>query len=292
MTRYSDLALTALAPAIWGSTYIVTTELLPAGYPITVAFLRALPAGLLLLLLVRQLPSGIWWPRIFLLGAFNFSIFWTLLFIAAYRLPGGVAATVGALQPLIVIFLARFVIGSPIRVLSIIAAILGVGGVSLLLLGPEATLDPIGITAGLGGALSMALGTIFTRKWAPPVSLLTVTAWQLTAGGILLAPLAFFVEPSLPTLTTNNWIGLGYLSLIGAAATYMIWFRGVARIEPSIISTLGFLSPTSALLLGWIVLGQPLTSIQLLGIVVIMVSLYLSQYRPRPQPTLATAQSN
>ena len=55
--------------------------------------LRALPAGLLLLLFVRQLPQGVWWPRVFLLGALNFSVFWAMLFVAAYRLPGGVAAT-------------------------------------------------------------------------------------------------------------------------------------------------------------------------------------------------------
>ncbi len=71
----TDLLLTALAPAIWGSTYIVTTQMLPADYPMTVAMLRALPAGLLLLFIVRQLPHGIWWLRVFILGALNFSFF-------------------------------------------------------------------------------------------------------------------------------------------------------------------------------------------------------------------------
>ncbi|MGO4841363.1 EamA family transporter, partial [Rhizobiaceae sp. 2RAB30] len=110
MARNVDLLLTAVAPAIWGSTYLVTTELLPQGYPLTVAMLRALPAGMLLLLLVRQLPQGLWWGRVLVLGALNFSIFWWLLFVAAYRLPGGVAATVGAIQPLIVIVLARLLL--------------------------------------------------------------------------------------------------------------------------------------------------------------------------------------
>ncbi len=105
MTRTSDLLLTALAPMIWGSTYIVITEMMPAGYPITIAMLRALPAGLVLLLIVRRLPTGIWWGRTFLLGALNFSLFWTVLLVAAYRLPGGVVATVATVQPLIVIFL-------------------------------------------------------------------------------------------------------------------------------------------------------------------------------------------
>ena len=58
--RGSDLLLTALAPAIWGSTYVITTSFLPSFAPMTVALLRALPAGLLLLLIVRRLPTGIW----------------------------------------------------------------------------------------------------------------------------------------------------------------------------------------------------------------------------------------
>ncbi len=50
-----DVLLTALAPAIWGSTYIVTTELLPPDRPFTAAVLRALPAGILLVLFSRRL---------------------------------------------------------------------------------------------------------------------------------------------------------------------------------------------------------------------------------------------
>ncbi|QCI64812.1 EamA family transporter [Phreatobacter stygius] len=278
MTRRSDLLLTAIAPAIWGSTYFVTTEFLPQGYPMTVAMLRALPAGLLLLLLVRELPRGIWWPRAFLLGALNFSFFWAMLFVAAYRLPGGVAATVGAIQPLFVIFLARGLLGSPMRVLAIVAAIAGMAGVALLILTPQATLDPIGIAAGLAGAVSMAFGTVLSRFWQPPVSPLTFTAWQLTAGGILLVPVAFVLEPALPALTQANIAGLAYLGLIGAALTYILWFRGVARLEPSVVASLGFLSPVTAVILGWWLLGQALSPLQIVGMAVVVGSVWLSQH--------------
>ncbi len=291
-TRNTDLLLTAIAPAIWGSTYIVTTEFLPAGYPLTVAMLRALPAGLLLLLLVRQLPQGIWWARVLVLGALNFSIFWWLLFVAAYRLPGGVAATVGAIQPLIVILLARGLLGAPIRPLSIVAAIAGMAGVALLILTPNATLDPIGIAAGLAGAVSMAAGTVLSRRWQPPVSPLTFTAWQLTAGGLLLLPVALLQEPSLPALTTANLLGLAWLGLIGAALTYILWFRGIARLEPSVVSPLGFLSPMTAVILGWSVLGQSLSAAQIFGMVVVLGSVWLSQHAQQAKPApakLATA---
>ncbi|CAB3812976.1 MULTISPECIES: EamA family transporter [Achromobacter] len=282
MNRGSDLLLTALAPAIWGSTYVVTTLMLPQDYPLTVAMLRALPAGFLLLLIVRQLPQGIWWLRAFILGALNFSVFWALLFVAAYRLPGGVAATLGAVQPLVVILLARSLLGTPVRGLSVLAALGGLGGVALLVLTPKAALDPVGIAAGLISAASMALGTVLSRRWQPPVSALTFTSWQLTAGGILLAPLAFAAEPALPPLTALNVAGIAYLGLIGAALTYVLWFRGVARLEPAVVSSLGFLSPITAVLLGWGMLGQQLSAAQIAGMVIVVASVWLSQRAQRP----------
>jgi len=268
---------TALAPAIWGSTYYVTTSFLPHGYPLTVALLRALPAGLLLLAFVRILPTGIWWGRAFILGALNFSFFWAMLFISAYRLPGGVAATVGAIQPLIVIALARVVLGRAVRPLAVVAGIAGVIGIALLVLTPKAALDPIGIAAGLAGAASMACGTVLTRHWQPPVGNLAFTAWQLTAGGLLLVPLALWLEPALPIPTLPNVLGIAWLGLIGAALTYILWFRGLARIEPSAAASLGFLSPLVATLLGWLLLDQSLTPLQLGGFALVVVSVWLSQ---------------
>ncbi|CAN7242148.1 EamA family transporter [Pararhizobium sp. LjRoot238] len=273
----ADIALTAIAPAIWGSTYLVTTEFLPHGYPLTVAMLRALPAGIILLLIVRQLPQGIWWLRSFILGALNFSFFWAMLFVSAYRLPGGVAATVGAIQPLIVVVLARLLIGSAIRPLAIVAGSVGMAGVGLLVLTPSAALDPIGIIAGLAGAVSMAFGTALTRHWAPPVSSLTFTAWQLTAGGLLLLPVALVLEPALPTPTLANVLGMAWLGLIGAAFTYLLWFRGLSKLEPAAVASLGFLSPLVATLLGWGMLGQNLSPAQIIGMVAVLASVWLGQ---------------
>jgi len=277
MARNGDLGLTAIAPAIWGSTYLVTTALLPPGLPLTVAMLRALPAGLLLLLLVRQLPWGIWWGRVLVLGALNFSVFWWLLFIAAYRLPGGVAATVGAIQPLIVIALARALLGAPVRLVQVAAAVGGMAGVALLILSPQAVLDPIGIAAGLGGAVSMAAGTVLSRRWQPPVSALTFTAWQLTAGGLLLLPVALSMEPALPPLTAANVLGFAWLGLIGAALTYILWLRGIARLGPAVVSPLGFLSPVTAVILGWLVLEQSLSPGQFAGMTLVLASVWLGQ---------------
>ncbi|PWS34350.1 EamA family transporter [Falsiroseomonas bella] len=275
--RGADLLLTALAPAVWGSTYIVTTEMLAGWHPLVVALLRALPAGLLLTLLVRQLPQGIWWGRSALLGALNFSVFWALLFVSAYRLPGGVAATVGAIQPLIVVLLSRAVLGTPIRALAVLAALGGIAGVAMLVLAPGAALDPLGVAAGLGGAVSMAFGTVLTRSWQPPVPALTFTAWQLAAGGLLLLPVVLWLQPPLPAPSALNLLGLAWLGLVGAALTYILWFRGIARLGPTAAAPLALLSPVAAVLLGWWGLGETLTPVQLAGMLVVIGSIVASQ---------------
>lgn len=129
--------LTALAPAVWGSTYLVTTEFLPPDRPLLASTLRALPAGLILLLITRVLPRGIWWIRATVLGVLNIGAFFYCLFLAAYHLPGGVAALVTAVQPLIVLLLGPLVLGARIRPRHLGAFALAALGVALLVLQPK-----------------------------------------------------------------------------------------------------------------------------------------------------------
>lgn len=281
MFRSFDIALTALAPINWGSSYIITTQFLPNLDPVTISLLRALPAGLFLLCLVRQLPHGHWIGKMFVLGALNFSIFWSLLFFTAYRLPGGVAAVMGALQPFIVIFAARGILNTAIKPISIIAIASGAFGVALIVLTPDAQLDGLGVLAGIAGSASMAFGTVLSRKWQPPVSALTYTSWQLTAGGILLIPFAFFAPTPWSEISMTNMFGLGYLGLIGAGLTYVIWLRGIKLLQPTAVSILGLFSPLSAAILGWFILSETLSVMQLLGMLIVFTSVIIGQYALR-----------
>ncbi|MEK2490432.1 EamA family transporter [Kitasatospora purpeofusca] len=281
--RLAVVLLTAVAPAIWGSTYLVTTELLPPGRPLLAGVLRALPAGLLLIALTRRLPTGSWWWRSLVLGALNIGAFFALLFVAAYRLPGGVAATVGAVQPLIAAGLSAALLGDRLSPRTLLSGIAGVAGVSLLVLRAGAQLDALGIAAALGGAVVMATGVVLSKRWTSPAPLLATTGWQLTAGGLLLLPVAFLVEGPPPShLTGANLLGYGYLSLIGAAVAYALWFRGIRALPPTSVTFLGLLSPVVATALGWLVLGQDLSPVQALGALIVLGSLVAAQtQRPR-----------
>lgn len=283
MGQKLDVCLTAVAPAVWGSTYIVTTQMLPDNYPLTAATLRALPAGLLLLLVTRTLPGSTWLLRSFLLGALNFAVFWWLLFYSAYALPGGVAATVGAIQPLIVLYLAKVLLDQPVKTTALIAEGGGVLGVALLVLSAQAALNWTGVLAALGSAVSMACGTVLSRKWHPPVPALTFAAWQLAAGGLLLMPFALWLEPALPPLEAESVLGFAYLSLVGGALTYILWFRGISALGPTRVAPLGLLSPLSATLLGWVVLSETLGPWQGVGAGLVLCSVWLSQRGTGPR---------
>jgi probable blue pigment (indigoidine) exporter len=277
-TSRVDALMTALAPAIWGSTYIVTTELLPPDRPFTAALLRTLPAGVLLTLFSRRLPEQRGWGRLAVLAALNIGFFQAFLFVAAYRLPGGLAAVVGAIQPLLVMGLAWVLDRRQPARLAVWASVLGVVGMAALLLSPGAAWDPIGIAAALAGAACMAAGTYLTRRWRPDVPVLAFTGWQLLAGGLMLAPVAWAIDSPLPALSTVQVLGYAYLSIVGALLAYALWFRGIARLSPVAVSSLGLLSPLTAVVLGWALLGQAMTGLSLVGLLMVLGSILTVQW--------------
>ena len=274
-----DLLLTALAPISWGTTYVVATELLPPDRPLLVASMRSLPIGILLTIGLRKLPKGVWWWRIFVLGGLNIGLFQALLFVAAYRLPGGVAATAGAIQPLIVVFFAWQILNQKPSKRSIIAAVSGFIGVGLLVLNPAAHLNSIGIAAAIAGAGAMGLGTVLVKRWKPPVSLIVFTAWQLTVGGLVLLPVALITEGSFEEISRTNLWGFIYLGVIGTGLAYGLWFRGIRRLSATAVSYLGLLSPVVATLIGYVFLQETFTPVQWIGIAIVLIAILVGQHQ-------------
>ncbi|AJP59889.1 ABC transporter permease [Pandoraea vervacti] len=273
-----DIVLTALAPVIWGSTYIVTTQILPPERPFTAALIRVLPSGLLLLIYARRRPARGDWGRLLVLSALNIGAFQALLFVAAYRLPGGLAAVVGAIQPLLVMALAWGVEQRRPLASTVWAAVAGVVGMGVLLLSPGTVFEPIGIVAALAGAASMATGTYLTRRWRLNMPVLALTGWQLLLGGLMLVPVTLMVDPALPSLTGLQIAGYAYLSMAGALLAYALWFRGIARLAPVAVSSLGLLSPLTAVVLGWVLLGQAIRGPAFVGLAMVFASILAVQW--------------
>ncbi|MDI5979694.1 EamA family transporter [Amycolatopsis magusensis] len=278
-STFSRTAATAFAPAVWGTTYVVTTELLPSGHTMFASLMRALPAGLIALAIARTLPRGEWWWRAAVLGVLNMGLFFPLLFLAAERLPGGVAATLGAAQPLVVAVLAVGVLHERPSAVKFAWGLAGVAGVGMVVLGPAAGFDLVGVLAGLAGALGMALGVTLTKRWGRParVGPTALAGWQLTAGGVFLVPVTFVFEGAPPVIDLPAVAGYLWLGLVGGLLAYVLWFRGIGLLPVTSVAVLGLLSPMVAAALGVLVLGQDLGPVQFAGFALALAAMVAGQ---------------
>jgi probable blue pigment (indigoidine) exporter len=270
--------LSALTPIIFGTTYLLTTEFLPPGRPLLAALMRSLPTGLVLII-GSPIPPRRWMARFFVLSVLYASGLFPLLFIAAYRLPGGVAAVINSLSPLLVVVISVPLLGTGIRSIQIIAGVLGVAGVALLVLRSDARLDVVGLIAMGGAAIMFSVATVLTKRWGQPegMTAVGVTGWTFLFAGLTLLPITLLIEGLPDHLTARNIGGLIYLVLISGILAYALWFWGLQRLSASAVTFLTLLNPVTAALLGWMVLDQRLNAWQLLGAAIILLSVVMGQ---------------
>ncbi|OAF19961.1 EamA family transporter [Bradyrhizobium neotropicale] len=269
------IVATAFGPMLWGTTYIVFSRTLPTDHPILISALRALPAGLILLVAVRSLPSVKILLPVTTLAITNIGLFFALLLVSAARLPGGITATLAACQPLLVAFIAWPVLGRRPTLRQFILASIGVLGVALMLLDGRLSLDAVGILAGIGAAVSMAFGIVLMERWRGLATPLQMTTWQLLISGVLLLPIASVIEGVPSVWGPQSLPGLGYLIVFATALSYWLWIGGV-QLYGSRASVLAFLSPVVALVLGAAILSETLGLRQIIGIALVFSSIGLS----------------
>lgn len=279
-TPWKWVLLCASAPAVWGTTYVVTTELLPAGYPVWSSALRALPAGIIGLLICRQLPWGEWWWKSLVMGLLNMGMFFPLLFISAYRLPGGLASVLIACQPLFVAALGYLILKEAPTIWRIVWGLIGIAGIAMMVLDSDAVVDTWGIVAGIIGAGSMAAGIVLFKKWHRPVGGLTWASWLLAWAGVMLIPASFLFEGGPPPIDASAGLGYAWLGIVGALLTYWAWFGGLGKLPVSAASFLPLLSPIVATLLGIILLQQFLGVVQWIGFTICLLAIVCAQLPP------------
>jgi probable blue pigment (indigoidine) exporter len=164
------------------------------------------------------------------------------------------------------------------------AAGLGVLGMALMLLAPTSRWDLWGVMAATLSAASMAGGTFLARRWSIGLAPLPLTGWQLLLGGLMLLPASLLLEGPWQLPRLSQGLATAYLSLAGALLAYVLWFRGSLRLPAVGVASLGLLSPLTAAVLGWAVLGQNLGPLGWLGFGLALGSVVLLQRLNAPAP--------
>ncbi|MEI8642918.1 EamA family transporter [Pseudoalteromonas sp. Hal040] len=189
--------LLAMIPAfLWGTTYAVTKYATPDWPPLLLGALRALPAGLLLLLLKPSLPTRSQWLSLLTLGAVNIALFFAFIFIMAVNLPAAIAGVGMVSVPVVALLYAWLSKGQrPAKIQAFCAIALVV--LAWLLFDPaHVALNVLGVAALFGALLTIVIGSTLVQSLSVHIHWWVVLTWQLIIGGTILL-LAAFIDGSL-----------------------------------------------------------------------------------------------
>ncbi|MCP9848256.1 DMT family transporter [Cyanobium sp. Morenito 9A2] len=291
--------------ALWGTAMAAMKPLLPGAGPLTLAWMRLVPAGALVLLaaVLSGRPLGVdrrdlaW---LLLFASIDGTLFQALLARGLGQTGAGLGSVLIDSQPLVVALLARSLFAEAINPVGWFGLLLGLLGIVCLGL-PAPLLQhwwleaPTSLGARawshgelwmLGAALAMAFGTVISRyacRYSDPVA---ITGWHMLLGGLpllagaALAPLVFSAAPPFwPAWSALDWGLMAYASIFGSALAYGLFFWFASRGDLTGFSSLTFLTPLFALVCGQLLLGEELRPLQWLGAAVALASVLLINRR-------------
>jgi len=306
LTRRSPLVIAPFF--LWGTAMVVMKALLPQTSPMFMASVRLIPAGILLILgaayFGRSQPKG-WqaWLWISLFALVDGAMFQGFLAQGLVRTNAGLGSLLIDSQPLAVAILAAILYKERIGIGATFGLLLGIVGIGLiglpselmsaLLAGDFVTVIKAGVfTIGewfmLGASLSMAIGTILIRpvvRYADPVM---ATGWHMVIGGMPLMFISTQIESNQwQDLSTWGWLGMVYMAIMGSAIAYGLFFFFASSGSLTTLSALTFSTPVFALMFSSLFLGENLTLVQWLGVILTLSSIYLVSMRGAGQDSNA-----
>jgi O-acetylserine/cysteine efflux transporter len=290
--RFVVLAFSLLV-LFWGSAFAMVEIGLYYSPPVLFAGLRTVIGGLAMVV-----AALLWggspnlrrdWPVFLLLALFNVVLFIAFQTYAIVYLPSGSAAVLVYLQPILVGFLAWLILGEELSAPKFVGLLLGFSGIvavsSASLSGAAHALSPIGVVLGTASALAWALGTVYFKRYEARVSTLWAVAVPFVVGGAALTALGLMVESWDEVSWTGAFVGsLLYSALIGISAAWVIWFGLVRAGEASRVAAYIFAVPLIAVLVGALVLDEPLSYSLLFGAALVVFGIYLVNRPPRGKP--------
>jgi len=285
-TRRAYLSL-ALICIIWGTTYTAIKYAILDFPPFLLVGIRQTAAGLLLLLLAFgsgkiQMPP---WRYIGLqaltglatITGGNGFITWGMQYVSS-----GLAAIIGSLTPVLVVLFSLAWHGKErIHGRMIMGVLLGFGGLALIF--REGWQDFVrpeyrwGIAGCFASCVTWSLGTVMAKQWnSQSVSPLLNAGLQITSGGLGGFALSLFFD-SNHTIhhTTQGWISVAYLTVIGSALAFTLYMFVLKHLSATISSLYTYINPVVAILLGWALLGERLTPWEVVGMAVTIVGVWI-----------------
>lgn len=273
------ILLTAIAPIAWGTTYFVTRHFLPADAPLWAAVIRCLPAGLLVLLFARKLPTGSWWWRSVVLGVLNVGGFSVLVYIVGLRLPTSLGSILMSASAAFLMLFAWLLLRQRPTLAAALGALIGIAGVAVMLGSGAGQADFWGVAASIGAMVASSIGFVLTVRWGGNVPVLAMTSWQLIAGSLVVVPFALLVEGAPPALDPTAMWAFAYIVVVATALAYAVWFNGLRRLPAAVVGVIGLLNPLTGVLMGVLLAGEEFGPPQMIGVALVIIGVLIGTKR-------------
>ena len=291
---------------VWGSTYLAIRWALDGLPPFFLAGSRFVTAGLLVggWLIMRGVPLPTrrqWFHALIvgtlMLGCGNGGVSW-----AEQYVPSGLASLFSAFSPMWIVGLEMIipdrqgVLGKAPSRRVIAGIVIGTAGLLLLVMGKDGDFTGLGQGPMVKTAaivlfcitFTWALGSMLMRRIDRPESTFMAVAAQMFTGGIVLLAVAAgrgeFGEVTLSRITWSSGLSIAYLIVFGSIIALTAYNWLLAHVSPSRVATYGYVNPLVAVLIGWVLGGETLTSLTIFATVLIVASVAMIVTPPRKRP--------
>jgi drug/metabolite transporter (DMT)-like permease len=279
-----DWSLLGLLSILWGGSFFFNGFVLKALPPLTVVFLRVAIAAVILLPLLFvyriRLPRGLsGWKPFFAIGFLNNVLPFSLIVIGQTYIPSGLASILNATTPLFTVVVMAIAREEKLHLRRVAGVVAGLIGVMILQgdgFGFE-TGQTIGILLCLAAAFSYGLSALLARKVLSNSPPLGTATFQMLASAVMMTVVAGLVERpwQLPMPGAATWLAVIGLAALSTALAYIVFFQILRRSGATNVMLVTLLIPVTAILLGYLVLGERISLREIVGALVIGSALLL-----------------
>lgn len=294
LSRNRTALLITFLVLIWGLCWPIYKIALDYTPPILFSGMRTLLGGLLFLIFTipryKQIRFKDNWHIYLVLTIFNVILFFGLQTVGLQYLPSGLFSVIVYFQPVLVGLLAWVWLREKMTAIKIFGLILGfIGVVAVSANSFSGELSVIGVTLALITAVSWAIGTVFLKRAGDQVDAIWLITIQCLVGGIFMTGFGFGMESFQAIKWEWPYIsGLLFGAIFGISLAWLVYFILVRSDEASKIATYTFLVPLIAIIIGTIFLHEPVTVNLIIGLILIVTSIYCVNRKPKAQYSVGT----
>ncbi|MDO8549402.1 MAG: EamA family transporter [Ignavibacteria bacterium] len=273
----------ALCCLIWGSTWLGIKASLYSLTPFYSVGFRFVIASFLVLLFVRYKGIKIQTDKVsinlyLIMGFFSYVIPYGLVYWAEQFVPSGLAAVLFAVYPFFVLLFSYMALpGESIGFYKVLGIVLGFGGILVIFsenIGGDISSYLLGMTALVLSGITQAANVVVIKKYGHYLNPLSMNFIPMIIAGIFFLIIAFLFEDfNLLVFDTNAYLSVLYLALFGTVITFTSYYWLLKRVNVVILSLIAFINPMIALLLGWFIYNEQLSSRHLWGSILVLTGL-------------------